>query len=323
MNSRIVLLIIFCLVGVVSNAQYAPAVGQPGTTAIHTDSTVIVNWASQCQLERGWIFMEDTTFGKATYGAASDAVGKANNQVVSLGDGGSAVLTFQKPIIDGPGWDFVVFENALNDGFLELAFVEVSADGINYTRFPAHSLTQDSAQTDPFGDTDPTMINNLAGKYKVEYGTPFDLSELPQYLNLSEITHVRIVDVVGSIDPNVGSIDTAGNLINDPYPTAFASGGFDLDGVGVIHQLVGIDEEDSNASAVSFTMYPNPAKDYLIIDGIADAGLEIYNLNGQLMLSSVSKENQLKIDLSRFANGLYLVKVSNGNNTLVKKLVVR
>ena len=56
-----------------------------------------------------------------------------------LGDDGSLVLTFPAPIADGAGPDFAVFENAFSTEFLELAFVEVSSDGTNFTRFPAHA----------------------------------------------------------------------------------------------------------------------------------------------------------------------------------------
>ena len=43
-----------------------------------------------------------------------------------------------------------------------------------------------------------------------------------------------MVDVVGSIDPMYGTRDSLGNLINDPWPTPFATGGFDLDAVAVL-----------------------------------------------------------------------------------------
>ena len=44
-------------------------------------------------------------------------------------------------------------------------------------------------------------INNLAGKYRALYGTPFDLEELSDYqaINIDSITHIRVIDVVGSI----------------------------------------------------------------------------------------------------------------------------
>src|SRR5262249_10847144 len=63
---------------------------------------------------------------------------------LSLGLGGSIVLEFtDNVIVDGPGPDFTVFENAfLQDGivtsapFAEPGTVSVSADGIHFTAFP-------------------------------------------------------------------------------------------------------------------------------------------------------------------------------------------
>jgi len=61
--------------------------------------------------------------------------------IVTLGDGGSITLSFARPILDTDGFDLVVFENGISTtasrGFFELAFVEVSTDGIMFLRFPA------------------------------------------------------------------------------------------------------------------------------------------------------------------------------------------
>jgi hypothetical protein len=62
--------------------------------------------------------------------------------------------------------------------YLELAFVEVSSDGINYFRFPATSLTPTDNQVSNTAYMNAANINNLAGKYIGGYGTPFDLDEL-------------------------------------------------------------------------------------------------------------------------------------------------
>ena len=106
------------------------------------------------------------------------AIGTPGNGIVSLGDGGYAVLSFERPIKNGPGWDFAIFENSFSDTFLELGLVEVSSDGLNYFQFESTSLTQDTLQIDAFGSINPEMINNLAGKYRATFGTPFDLEEL-------------------------------------------------------------------------------------------------------------------------------------------------
>lgn len=221
-------------------AQFAPAAGQPGSTALRADSSCFVNWASHCHVQRGLKQINLPDSGYASVGTAQSAIGQAStNGVVSLGDGGIATLTFNPPISDGNGFDFAIFENTFLDSFLELAFVEVSTDSQSWARFPNESLTQTKTQTASFGYTQPTKIHNLAGKYRHPYGTPFDLQDVAMMSNIqiNEIRYVRIIDVVGSIDTLYAQRDSKNRIINDPWPTPFASSGFDLDAVGVIHQL--------------------------------------------------------------------------------------
>jgi hypothetical protein len=279
MFSRFLLSVLFLSLGVFPLlAQYAPAAGIPGTTAIHADSSIIQFWASSVSVQRGWMNLADTALGRANFGNDTAVFGKADNNVLSLGDGGIATVQFEHPISNGPGWDFVVFENSFDGAYLELAHVEVSSDGQHFVRFPSHSLTSDTPQVQAFGTLDPTKINNLAGKYKVMYGTPFDLEAFISLssVNINQITHIRIVDVVGSVQSIYGSQDTAGNLINDPWPTAFASSGFDLDAVGVIHSPVNIPSPEHLSENTQVSLFPNPCAGILTIR-IADF-LEVQNV---------------------------------------------
>ena len=227
-------------------SQFHPPAGQNGTSAIFKDSNIFVNWADRCLLQRGYMSIAVPDSGFASVGDTSSACGGAGmNGVLSLGDGGIATLGFPYPITNGPGYDFAVFENSFSDDYLEMAFVEVSSDGLNFFRFPSVSNTQDSVQCGPFGLSDASKINNLAGKYRMNFGTPFDLQELQGTpgLDLNYVTHIRVIDVIGSVDSAYASFDIQGKKINDPWPTLFPSSGFDLDAVGVIHQLdeVGFD----------------------------------------------------------------------------------
>lgn len=220
-----------------------------GSLAIAKDSSIIKSWATGIEVHRGPIDLSDPLIidrdtNIASFGHYSNALRAVNGpttDVVSLGDGGWATLSFEKPIVNGEGADFAVFENAITFSGLhygELAFVEVSSDGENFVRFPAHSLTQTVNQLGGFDPFDPTDINNLAGKDLAGFGTPFDLEELVDSVNLdvNNVRFVRVVDVVGSIDPNYATYDSYGNIINDPWSTPFWSSGFDLDGVAVLNE---------------------------------------------------------------------------------------
>ncbi len=220
------------------HSQYADIVGSINCTAIHKDSSVFIFWADSAIVERGKTDISSSSLELASYGTLTDAFQKADNQVISLGDAGEITLYFSSPISDEQGFDFAVFENSFNNTFLELAFVEVSSNGIDFIRFPSHSLMQFQAQIGPFDNSSETSkINNLAGKYRSNFGTPFDLNELQDSLliDIQNIHYVRIIDVVGQINGTFTSFDAQGNPINDPFPTPFESCGFDFDALGVIH----------------------------------------------------------------------------------------
>lgn len=299
---------------------YAPPVGQPETTAIPKEDALFIDWASGATVTRGLMDISDVTGGYASVGEDANVVGVAGNGIVSLGDGGEAILTFNTPIADGPGYDFAVFENAYSDTFLELAFVEVSSDGVNYFRFPNHSQTQTDTEVGGFGAVDATFINNLAGKYRAGFGTPFDLSDIVDdaLLNKNNITHVKVIDVIGTIDPAYATYDSYGNMVNDPYPTPFGSGGFDLDAVGVINQA-SLSVGDTKLSELK--VYPNPASNVFNIKGVNNVmDINIYDITGKLVKQL--KNTTLKtIDISNLKQGVYVVKVSSQNKNGLFKLI--
>lgn len=206
---------------------------------IPASSPLIRAWATRVvDIQRGPQRIDDPSSPPVTYGEPAWALGAPGGtyDVVSLGDGGSITLSFDGLIVDRPGPDFAVFENGFWSGnrvFAELAYVEVSANGVDFVRFPSVSLTAADLQVPAFGTLDPTEINNLAGKHVGMEGTPFDLREV----GLRSVRYVRIVDVVGSLDPAYRRLDSRGWPINDPWTTPFATGGFDLDAVGVIHAM--------------------------------------------------------------------------------------
>ena len=315
-----ILVLICCLVqGLFAQGPYAPGVDKISNKAIHMDSSLIVSWAGKVSIKRGHQDIANISLGKTSVGDSSEAMGKADFKVVSLGDGGEAIVQFEIGLFNGAGPDFVVFENAFNDSFLELAFVEVSSDGLNYFRFPAHSLTDTTVQIGSFGALDPTNVHNLAGKYRAGYGTPFDLEELKNQvgLNINKVTHIRLIDVVGSLDTLHLQRDHYGNPINEIYPTPFPSGGFDLDAVGAIHiNPTGIQEN----RIAQLNISPNPVRDIVQLQGNwQGATYQIYTLTGQLKAEGIVKEAW--IDLSAYESGAYLLRIQGPNKQAQVKLI--
>ena len=219
-------ILLLALVPTMLWAQFPPASCFAGTTAMHADSSAFVAWATGCAVERGPKRIDVPNSALASFGDETLALGKPGGtmDVVSLGDGGTATLTFDSPIFNGKGPDFAVFENGLHPDtdstmtlyFLELAFVEVSSDGEHFFRFPAVTHVQSETQLENADAIDPSQIHNFAGKYEVMYGTPFDLDEVEddddrQYYG--EHREMRSMDI--------GAL--FGSMASEPRPSYSAS----------------------------------------------------------------------------------------------------
>jgi hypothetical protein len=199
----------------------------------------------------------------AVVGVPSDDLNNAH--VFSLGDGGSIVVKFDEAVYDGPGADFAVFENGFTDGtprsgdtnkytFAELAFVEVGTTSNAWARFPSQYLGTnalynfDRPASNFWASQDVTLIDGLAGKHAVQFGTPFDLASLRADANvlngsvdLQCIRFVRLIDVVGdgtTFDSSNRPIyDPCFNFLTgwpNPEPVS-AVDGFDLRAIGLIN----------------------------------------------------------------------------------------
>ena len=316
MKSMMKMLVMLC--GLTSiYAQFPDRVGMPGSHAISADQLGL-KWGVSCQVMPGLLSIANQNGEKVGIDDVNNAIGFADQNVISLGDGGVATMIFAQPITDGQGSDFAVFENSFEDYFLELAFIEVSSDGVHFVRFPATSLTSSAKQIGPFDRIpDVRKLNNLAGKSRGGFGTPFDLFELKDSagIDIQSITHIRVIDVIGSIDPRFASYDSDGNIINDPWPTPFPTCGFDLDAIAVINE-----KEQSKGK---IEVAPNPV--HASADGLARviSGLQqfdVYTMQGVW----VSRVENGYISISGLSAGLYLMRgYEQGNIQTGTLMIVR
>lgn len=305
-----------------------------GTNAVHKDSSIIVSWAVSAVVERGYINIADTALtyyeagissNKAWKGEPSNACSKSDGVFVSLGDRGNITLEFDYAIFDGPGIDFVVFENALfspptqtETAFVELAFVEVSSNGIDFARFPSVSSCQFTNQINSFDAVAWSQFKNLAGIYPVFYGVPFDLADIDSDLvDKTKITTIRIIDAVGNIDSEYASYDSEGNIINDAWPTPFASCGFDLDAVGVIHSIQSVESFHHK----HLRIYPNPTSDYLFLDLENAVNASIIDNSGRILLQQNFDNNNKIIDVKPLNSGVYFLRTFDGDNYYNQKFL--
>ena len=133
---------------------------------------------------------------------------------------------------------------------------------------------------------------------------------------------MRIVDVIGSIDPQFACRDSEGHIINDPWPTPFSSSGFDLDAVGVI-----FNQSNNAISDVEkiVTIFPNPASDEVTIipqnSSIMD--IQIADFSGRVLMEYLAQRDKISIDISSLMPGVYIIRIFENSNTITYRLVVQ
>lgn len=93
--------------------------------------------------------------------------------------------------------------------------------------------------------------------------------------------------------------------------------------------MVGITEHEAFGANVS--MYPNPAKNQLNIGysltNISDVHVGVFDLLGREVLSADAIDQQigsqaLQLNTTNINNGVYLVKLQAGGQTITRKVVI-
>ena len=103
---------------------------------------------------------------------------------------------------------------------------------------------------------------------------------------------------------------------------------FDPDfGTNIIHQFtIGGNQNTSQKTNTSWKIFPNPAKNNLIIEGFSGTKSEILIIDnlGKKVIKTTTKSSGFiseTIDLKKLEHGIYFVKISNEKSQITKKVV--
>ncbi len=223
--------------------------------------------------------------------------------ICSIGmDGEIIVANKSHFIIDGPGPDFTIFENAfmrLADSmiFAEPGIVSVSENGIDFIEFPYDTISLDGcAGVGPTnGDKDP--FNPIESG-----GNSFDLASI----GLTKAKYIKIKDIT-----RVVTYDTQHKY----YSPLFIVSGFDLDAVAIINSSkINSVSDNSNIKYIDADNYFK-----LITESPVDS-YEIFNINSD-KIQNVNNEFVF-INKNQFSQGLYFLKVNISGQIFTYKFLV-
>jgi PKD repeat protein len=81
----------------------------------------------------------------------------------------------------------------------------------------------------------------------------------------------------------------------------------------------------SASGITSFNIFPNPAKDEVIVvnNSMQEVKIEIISINGQVLSSVQSHEREVRLDISNVSPGLYFLRMNSQNETILRRIIVQ
>ena len=180
------------------------------------------------------------------------------------------------------------------------------------------------------GYTHPSVADvNNDGKYDLVLGT--NTSGLQLYSNIEDQLNGVFALTSPVVTDYLGFRTTAAiaDITNDGNPELLTG---NIDGGLIIFSkvpppIIPSFIKNYNSASLLFDIFPNPANNQLYIDLKSvknNIQLQVFNLVGQEIFSeNFNLKDVLEINTDTFANGMYLVKIADGEKEGVQKLVIQ
>ena len=110
------------------------------------------------------------------------------------------------------------------------------------------------------------------------------------------------------------------DLIMETGKTTPESGTLWVDMVGFTHTELSASENIGKQDS-KFTVYPNPASEYVIIETERNATITLLDITGKIILKEKSLGKR-ELNISDLKNGIYLIQSNTEHHSTIKKLIV-
>tara|TARA_B110000261_G_scaffold28183_1_gene31667 strand:- start:1050 stop:1676 length:627 start_codon:yes stop_codon:yes gene_type:complete len=169
----------------------------------------------------------------------------------------------------------------------------------------------------------PSTTSNAFGQFDEEQGSPWDWWDNVTYGIQAEAVN----GVPGLTSP---AFFEANAILGNPNMSA-TNGNLYLDTIqGYLNPrmylTLGLGTASSINELIAQTteIYPNPANNVLNIVSytVGIDKINIYNLNGQLVLNKEVNNNQKTLNISSLESGIYIVDILSENTSVKRKLII-
>jgi hypothetical protein len=96
--------------------------------------------------------------------------------------------------------------------------------------------------------------------------------------------------------------------------------------LGVMAQATGVlgtNTSVNDISAVSFSVYPNPANTFFTVEGLQGSSIAVYDMNGRQIYTNLMETGRLVVSTDIWAKGIYVIKCKRDDQVKTEKLIIR
>jgi len=199
----------------------------------------------------------------------------------------------------------------------------------NTDEYPAQivTFTPESGSTNVEVDIDNLKIN-FEQVIRLIDDTPVTNDNIHSIISLktSDETPIPYSAVIGftkkgitvypdnNLPPNTNIIFSVnGGLIENEYDVALSE------------QICTFTTEESNSINNLFSdinIYPNPANNIITLTGAKDSKIQIHDISGKVLIKKTILSNIEKIGVNNLNSGVYILRVTNSNETIEKKISI-
>ncbi len=89
----------------------------------------------------------------------------------------------------------------------------------------------------------------------------------------------------------------------------------------VVSDTILVNNPSVVANNLNINVYPNPVQNFVTIDNVQGATITIYNMVGELVQTINANENSIKIDLTDYVAGAYIVRAASNKGVATTKIL--
>ena len=275
---------------------------------------------------------EDTYVGESTSEVITITnIGLATLDVTNITSTNDAFTIDITSLMIEPGSDqdititFTPDDEGLFEGMVQIESNDPAANQVDVLVSGTGMIAYPSINVDPIAIVfDTTLVNEISAE-TITIGN--------NGMAVLDVTNITSSSSVFTIDQTTFSIDPGNSQdvvvsfapdqqmlfsgvieieSNDPNGTVE----IDLEGYGDIETSAGNNLYDL------IKIYPNPTMDFLTIDNAKDNEICIFDLLGNVKYKSNASDNTLRINVSDFKNGIYLIRLVGQDGMITRKFEV-